>query len=100
MGLLLPFKAKEIIFDSIENTKKVLEERNLHTISLDFYSGVLFALQRASRSGLEIDLSTFDTENNKLKINDIVASGSLDTLDLIIGPLIPSNFDYLSNQKN
>ena len=99
MGLLLPFKAKEIIFDSIENTKKVLEERNLHTISLDFYSGVLFALQRASRSGLEIDLSTFDTENNKLKINDIVASGSLDTLDLIIGPLIPSNFDYLSNQK-
>ena len=83
MGLLLPFKAKEIIFDSIENTRKF--SKKSHTISLDFYSGVLFALQRASR-GLEIDLSTFDTENNKLKINDIVASGSLDTLDLIIGP--------------
>ena len=58
----LPQETKKLI----ENTKKVLEERNLHTISLDFYSGVLFALQRSSRSGLEIDLSTFDTENNKL----------------------------------
>ena len=27
MGLLLPFKAKEIIFDSIENTKKVLRRK-------------------------------------------------------------------------
>ena len=100
IGLLLPFKAKEIIFDSIENTKKVLQERNLHTISLDFYTGVLFALQKASESGIEIELSTFDTENKKSKLKNIAASGSLDTLDLIVGPLIPSNFDYISNQKN
>ena len=100
IGLLLPFKAKEIIFDSIENTKKVLQERNLHTISLDFYTGVLFALQKASESGIEIELSTFDTENKKSKLKNIAVSGSLDTLDLIVGPLIPSNFDYISNQKN
>ena len=71
IGLLLPFKAKEIIFDSIENTKKVLQERNLHTISLDFYTGVLFALQKASESGIEIELSTFDTENKKSKLKNI-----------------------------
>ena len=100
IGLLLPFKAKEIIFDSIENTKKILQERNLHTISLDFYTGVLFALQKASESGIEIELSTFDTENKKSKLKNIAAQGSLDTLDLIVGPLIPSNFDYISNQKN
>ena len=70
IGLLLPFKAKEIIFDSIENTKKVLQERNLHTISLDFYTGVLFALQKASESELKLNYQLLiqKTKNQNLKI--------------------------------
>ena len=61
LNVLLPFKANEIIFDSIEDTKKTLSGRNLHTLSLDFYTGVLTAVDKASKNGIQIDLETFDT---------------------------------------
>ena len=96
LGVLLPFKANEIVFDSIEDTKKALTTRNLHTLSLDFYTGVLLAVEQASQLGLEITVETYDTENNTSKINTIVNSGSLQEKDFIVGPLIPSNFDFIS----
>jgi hypothetical protein len=62
--LLLPFKVNEIEFDSIEGYQTLLQDRNLHTLSLDFYTGVLFALKQAKERGLSVELSTFDTENS------------------------------------
>ena len=99
-GVLLPFKSNEIIFDSIEDTKRILEERNLHTVSLDFYSGVLFAIDKLINKGIEIDLFVYDTQNNLTQIKEIIESKELETLDFILGPLIPSNFDYLSGHQN
>ena len=99
-GVLLPFKSNEIIFDSIEDTKRILEERNLHTVSLDFYSGVLFAIDKLINKGIEIDLFVYDTQNNMTQIKEIIESKELETFDFILGPLIPSNFDYLSGYQN
>ncbi len=100
LGVLLPFNAKEIIFDSIEDTKKTLAGRNLHTISLDFYSGVLYAVDNALDHGIQIELKVFDTENNINKIKEYIDSNILNDMDLLIGPLIPSNFDFISNQPS
>ena len=46
-GFIAPFNLNKIEIDSIENTKKYLEKLNLSTLSLDFYSGVLTALETA-----------------------------------------------------
>lgn len=100
MGVLLPFKAKEIVFDSIEDTEKILAGRNLHTISLDFYSGVLFAMKRAAAKGIDIDLTTLDTENKVASVEQIIRSGALKEQDLIVGPLIPNNFNLVSNEAS
>ena len=98
-SLLLPFKANEIVFDSVEDTKKLLSARNLHTLSLDFYSGVIFALDDINKKGLKIVLNTYDTENNYSKLDEIVDELVTKRTDFIVGPLIPSNFDYVSNKK-
>ena len=100
LGILLPFKIKDIVFDSIEDTKKILAGRNLHTLSLDFYTGVLFAVEKASNKGIEIELNTYDTANDKNQIKKIIDAENLNDLDLLIGPLIPSNFDFVSNQSS
>ena len=100
MGVLLPFKAKEIVFDSIEDTEKILAGRNLHTISLDFYSGVLFAMKRAAAKGIDIDLTTLDTENKVASVEQIIRSVALKEQDLIVGPLIPNNFNLVSNEAS
>jgi len=98
-SLLLPFLANEIIFDSIEDTKKLLQERNLHTLSLDFYSGVIFALKTLNKKSLNVTLNTYDTENKYSKLDEIVYELANNETDFILGPLIPSNFDYVSNKK-
>ena len=98
-SLLLPFKANEIIFDSLEDTKKLLQERNLHTLSLDFYSGVIFALETLNKKSLNVTLNTYDTENKYSKLDEIVDELVTNENDFILGPLIPSNFDYISNNK-
>ena len=97
LGVLLPFRAKEIKFDSIKDTEKILEGRNLHTISLDFYTGVQFAIKRAVIIGIDVELTTLDTENNPKILQEIIHSEVLKDLDFIVGPLIPKNFNIISN---
>jgi LysM repeat protein len=99
LSLLLPFKVNEIEFDSIEDTKRLLQDRNLHTLSLDFYTGVLFALKQAKERGILVELNTFDTENSYAKLDEISDQLAATQTDFIVGPLIPANFDYVSNKK-
>jgi LysM repeat protein len=98
LALLLPFKAKTIEYDSIEDTRRLLQSRNLHTISTDFYSGVLLAIDTLSHYGVSVKLNVFDTQNSIAKVNEIVNTHDFSKTDAIIGPLIPSNFDYLSTK--
>lgn len=98
LAILLPFKAKEIEYDSIEDTKRLLQSRNLHTLSADFYSGVLLAADTLSHFGISVKLNVFDTQNSIAKVNEIVNTHDFSKTDAIVGPLIPSNFDYLSTK--
>ena len=98
MALLLPFKAKSIEYDSIEDTRRLLQSRNLHTLSADFYSGVLLAVDTLSHYGVSVKLNVFDTQNSISRVNEIVDNHDFSNTDAIIGPLIPSNFDYLSTK--
>lgn len=96
MAVLLPFKTKDLELDSIEKTKALLKRRNLHTIALDFYSGVLLAVDTLSKAGIPIELSAFDTQNDRGVVRTLMQDDVLAQQDLIIGPLIPSNFDQFS----
>ncbi|MGB2252823.1 MAG: LysM peptidoglycan-binding domain-containing protein [Flavobacteriaceae bacterium] len=98
LALLLPFKAKTIEYDSIEDTRRLLKSRNLHTLSADFYSGVLLAVDTLSHYGVSVKLNVFDTQNSISRVNEIVDNHDFSDTDAIIGPLIPSNFDYLSTK--
>lgn len=98
LALLLPFKAKDIEYDSIEDTRRLLQSRNLHTLSADFYTGVLLAVDTLSQFGISVKLNVFDTQNSISEVNEIVNTHDFSGTDAIIGPLIPSNFDYLSTK--
>ena len=99
ISVLLPFRASEIEFDSIDETRKILSERNLHTISSDFYSGIILASEDLSKYGISSKLSIYDTENRKSKIDKILNEINPDSCQIIIGPLIPDNFNYISSKE-
>ncbi|MBT6160377.1 MAG: LysM peptidoglycan-binding domain-containing protein [Flavobacteriaceae bacterium] len=98
LSLLLPFNLKTINLDSVADTAALLKGRNLSTIALDFYSGVLSALEAAKQQGITVELDVFDTANNTQTLQKIIQEEKLETSDAIIGPLIPSNFDFVSQQ--
>ena len=96
LSLLLPFNTSSIELDSIDKVEQLFKTRNLYTISLDFYSGVLFALSELKKIGIDVKLDVYDTENSFSKINDIANDIVTNKSNVIIGPIIPDNFDFIS----
>ena len=99
LSILLPFRSSTINYDSLEEVESLFEERNLYTISLDFYSGILFAIEDLKKLDSSVNLNVFDTNNSINKLLEISNDESLISSDLIIGPIIPRNFEVLSNLK-
>ena len=97
LTVLLPFRSNTVNYDSIEEVESLFEDRNLYTITLDFYSGILYAIEDLRELNVSINLNVFDTENSINKINEISSENSVKDSDVIIGPLIPRNFETFSN---
>ena len=96
LSVLLPFRSNTVNYDSIEEVESLFEDRNLYTITLDFYSGILYAIEDLRELNVSINLNVFDTENSINKINEISSENSVKDSDVIIGPLIPRNFETFS----
>ena len=98
IGLLLPFKAQTLELDSLKKTKSLLKKRNLTRLAFDFYAGVRMALEVLAEKGVATELQVFDTQNKRAKLNQLVQTSELTAQDLLVGPLIPRNFDFISAQ--
>ena len=96
-AFIAPFNLDKIDIDSIENTKKYLEKLNLSTLSLDFYSGTLSALETAKKLGIKIKLDTYDNKNSFEEIDRISNIKKIKNYDFILGPFIPRNINKLSS---
>ena len=97
LSVLLPFRSATINYDSINEVESLFEDRNLYTIALDFYSGILYAVEDLKKLNISVKLNVFDTENSVNKILEISNNTQIINSDLVIGPLIPRNFETLSN---
>ena len=95
----LPFKMREIEFDSIEKTNTKLSRRNLHTISADFYFGMEMAKEFCDSLGIKTKIKVIDTQNDLSVINEKISSVNWNGINAIIGPLIPKNFDFFSKNR-
>ena len=97
LSVLLPFRSNTVNYDSIKEVESLFEDRNLYTITLDFYSGILYAIEDLKELNISVNLNVFDTENSLNKLNDISSNNLVRNSDVIIGPLIPRNFETFSN---
>ena len=96
ISVLLPFRSSNLNFNSIKEVESMLVDRNLYTIALDLYSGILHAINDLKKMGISINLNVFDTDNSLNKILEISNSEKIRNSDLIIGPLLPRNFETFS----
>ena len=78
VAVLLPF-----MFDGLDNDYFIKKNNFI----MDLYSGILFGHMNYDSINSMIDIIPFDTRRDPNTVKKIIQEGSLDNIDLIIGPL-------------
>ena len=93
LAVMIPFKLNGIDFDSINVVKRQIRNDRLLSISIDFHSGVLMALDSAKQLGISTKLDVYDTKGKVTEVSSIISDNDFLNYDAVIGPFIASNFD-------
>ncbi len=101
IALLLPLFIEENLkfVNKYQNEKDPLFYKNTKQFT-DFYEGVLLAMQQAKSQGISINLKVYDTENDSLKVENIMSSLDYPNIDLIIGPVYTDNVKIAAKYAN
>ena len=85
--VMLPFNTAKVKNDSISNSRQVLLNDRVMRISLDFYSGVLMALETAKEMGISTNLKVYDTQQQPGTVSSIINNNNFSNVHAVIGPL-------------
>ncbi len=103
--LMLPLMLDKVVEnDTISNLKKVVLNNNNNTnASLDFYSGVLMAIDSMKSAGISTKLRVFDTrydrrdkKANSRRVSELLTKNYQEN-EVVIGPLVASNVLLVAN---
>lgn len=98
LALMLPFRLNRIDVDSVAEAKNAIKNDGFLSLSLDFETGVLMALDSAKYLGISTNLKVFDTENQLAKVNTILRQNDFSNYDAVIGPLMPQNLEQVASE--
>ena len=89
---LLPFNISKIENDTINTLPSKLKKDKFLNMTLDFYSGVLMAIDSAKTIGLNIDIKIYDSEETKntSSIPSLIQQRKFDNASAIRDPIISS----------
>ena len=58
---------------------------------IEYYQGFLMAVERLKDMGYSFEINTFDSGTQENSLNELLASGALDNMELIIGAMYPKH---------
>jgi len=90
IALLVPFKLNE--FNQKTATKADVERS---AMAIDFYQGFKMGIDSAAATGLNFKLKVYDTRDNNTQLDKLLKEGSLNSADLIVGPVFPDGLKYI-----
>lgn len=95
LALLLPFNVSKIEGDTVNSMAMRLKKDKFLNMTLDFYAGVLVAIDSARTLGLNIEVKILDSQETKNSSNvaSLINSNNLENSDAIIGPFYQSNVE-------
>ncbi len=97
IAVMLPFRLHRVDLDSVAEAKDLMRNDKLLSMSLDFHSGLLMALDSAKQLGISTHLKVFDTRSQISEVTKILQENDFSVYDAIIGPITPSNFERVAN---
>lgn len=85
LSFLMPLKATEKVDYNSKNSSQ------LRTICTDFYMGAEMAIDSLRKQGLLVEYHIYDTENDPMKIYELMKDDNLKDSDALIGPFFFEN---------
>jgi len=96
--LMLPYNLSKIKNDSVSNVKGALQNDRVMRISLDFYNGVIMAVERAKELGISTNLKVYDTQQQSAKVTSIIQTNNFNNVDAVIGPLLQATSEEAASR--
>jgi len=89
--VLLPFNMDKIENDSLSNLQNQSKKDPFLNMTLDYYSGVLMAIDSANSLGIKMKVKILDSKENKNSsdISNIFASHHWNETGVVLGPFYP-----------
>lgn len=94
IAILLPFSIDDQFIANFDYDFRKIPYRPL--LSLEYYEGLLMGFNAWKSNGPRIQIKVYNTKNSIKEIRDLLESGELDGMNLIIGPLFPSKLNLVS----
>ena len=88
VAVLLPFMLEDINPNNLRRSNQFI---------LDIYEGIKLGIKTLRERGIDINLYAFDTEKDAFATQELIESGELDGMDLLIGPLYPETVKLVSD---
>ncbi|MBU2951543.1 LysM peptidoglycan-binding domain-containing protein [Tamlana agarivorans] len=100
IAVMLPFRLNRVDFDSVVGTKKSISKDPYLNASLEFYSGVLVAIDSLKKLGISLNVDVYDTKNSVGEVSKILQGNNFNDVDAVIGPLTSLCFDKVAADLN
>jgi LysM repeat protein len=97
IAIMLPFRLDRVNPDSLYDTKKQIKNDIFLSTSLDFYSGVLMAVDSLKHLGISLKVDVYDTKNQLSQVGYLLNTNDLKKVDAVIGPLMPKNLERVAS---
>ncbi len=94
IAVLLPFYSSKndsllsFLSDSEQAKEDIYKDSYM---ALQYLEGLIIATDSLSKTGMNINLFVYDTENDSTKVQEIIKDSRLKDIDLIIGPVFTRN---------
>ena len=100
IAIMLPFKLNQVDLDSVYDTKEEIKKGSFLSVSLDYYSGTLLALDSLKKLGISLKVDVYDTKNQVSEVSRILRNNDFETVDVVIGPIMPNNLEKVASELN
>ncbi|PWI31464.1 peptidoglycan-binding protein [Flavobacteriaceae bacterium LYZ1037] len=96
--IMLPFQLNKVDGDSIQDAKRELKTNIYLSMSLDFHSGALMALDSLKKLGVNLKVDVYDTKNMVSEVSHIIKTNSFSDVNAVIGPFTPNNIEKAASE--
>lgn len=100
MAVMLPFNLDKLDLENRESVEEYLKSRKSQgtKVALDFYKGVMIAIDSAKSKGLTVEVDIYDTQknNNADYIKKLVSENNFESVDVVLGPLYQANVESVA----